>query len=163
MGKTGRFAFSDGHYLCPRGPNRGHTASLGSPQPLGRGKAKGRTRERLELADILRDYTPAFLERYGDTVSTEQSRVLHDLVCCRTAVLGGHLEDCDQCGHQRLAYNSCRNRHCPKCQAAARAQWLDERATELLPVPYFHVVLTLPAVLGLVALQNQRLVYGLLF
>ncbi len=121
------------------------------------------TRERLELADILRDYTPAFLERYGDTVSAEQSRVLHDLVCCRTAVLGGHLEECDQCGHQRIAYNSCRNRHCPKCQAAVRAQWLDERASELLPVPYFHVVFTLPAALGPVALQNQRLVYGLLF
>ena len=120
------------------------------------------TRERLELADILRDYTPAFLERYGDTVSAEQSRVLHDLVCCRTAVLGGHLEECDQCGHQRIAYNSCRNRHCPKCQAAAGPSgWTS--ALELLPVPYFHVVFTLPAVLGLVALQNQRLVYGLLF
>ena len=121
------------------------------------------SRERLELADILRDYTPAFLERYGDTVSAEQSRVLHDLVCCRTAALGGHLEECDRCGHRRIAYNSCRNRHCPKCQAAARAQWLDERAAELLPVPYFHVVFTLPAALGPVALQNQRLVYGLLF
>jgi putative transposase/transposase-like zinc-binding protein len=115
-----------------------------------------------ELADILRDYTPAFLDVYGEVTSPEQRRVLRDLVRCRTAELGGHVEACDGCGHQRIAYNSCRNRHCPKCQAAARAEWLDERAAELLPVEYFHVVFTLPAELGPVALQNQRLVYGTL-
>jgi Putative transposase/Transposase zinc-binding domain len=116
-----------------------------------------------ELADILRAYTPAFLDAYGDTVSPEQHRVLRDLVRCRTAALGGHVEACDGCGHQRIAYNSCRNRHCPRCQAAARAAWLDERAAELLPTDYFHVVFTLPSDLAPVALQNQRLVYGTLF
>jgi hypothetical protein len=116
----------------------------------------------LELADILRAYTPAFLDAYGDTASPEQRRVLRDLVRCRTAALGGHVEACDGCGHQRIAYNSCRNRHCPKCQAAARAAWLAERAAELLPTEYFHVVFTLPADLGPVALQNPRLVYGTL-
>jgi hypothetical protein len=120
------------------------------------------TGEPLELADILDAYTPAFLDAYGDTVSPEQHRVLRDLVRCRTAELGGHVEQCDGCGHQRIAYNSCRNRHCPRCQAAARAEWLDQRAAELLPVEYFHVVFTLPAELGPIALQNQRLVYGTL-
>ncbi|HKB40920.1 MAG TPA: IS91 family transposase [Gemmataceae bacterium] len=120
------------------------------------------TAEPLELAAILRDYTPAFLDAYGDRISPEQRRVLRDLVRCRTAELGGHVEQCDGCGHQRNAYNSCRNRHCPKCQAAARAEWLDERAAELLATEYFHVVFTLPADLGPVALQNPRLVYGTL-
>jgi hypothetical protein len=120
------------------------------------------TAQPLELADILRDYTPAFLDAYGATTSPEQRRVLRDLVRCRTAELGGHVEQCDGCGHQRIAYNSCRNRHCPRCQAAARAEWLDQRAAELLPVEYFHVVFTLPSELGPVALQNQRLVYGTL-
>jgi hypothetical protein len=120
------------------------------------------TAEALELADILRDYTPAFLGAYGHTTSPEQRRVLQDLVRCRTAQLGGHVEQCDSCGQQRIAYNSCRNRHCPRCQAAARAEWLDQRAAELLPTEYFHVVCTLPGDLGPVALQNQRLVYGTL-
>ncbi|MCI0459644.1 MAG: IS91 family transposase [Gemmataceae bacterium] len=115
------------------------------------------------MADILRAYTPAFLEAYGHTVSPEQGRVLRDLARCRTAALGGHLEQCDHCGHQRPAYNSCRNRHCPKCQAATRARWLDERAAELLPTHYFHVVFTLPDELGPLALQNPRVLYGLLF
>jgi hypothetical protein len=121
------------------------------------------TRPPLEVADVLRQYTPAYLEALGHPVAPEQQRVLRDLVRCRTAALGGHVEACDQCGHQRIAYNSCRNRHCPKCQAAARAQWLEERSAELLPVPYFHVVFTLPEALGPVALQNKRLVYGTLF
>jgi hypothetical protein len=121
------------------------------------------TAEPLELADILRAYTPAFLDAYDKVTSPEQRRVLRELVRCRTAELGGHVEQCDDCGHQRIAYNSCRNRHCPRCQAAARAEWLDERAAELLPVEYFHVVFTLPSELGPVALQNPRLVYGALF
>ena len=120
------------------------------------------TANALELADILRAWTPAFLDAYGDTTSPEQRRALRDLARCRTAQLGGHVEACDGCGHQRIAYNSCRNRHCPKCQAAARAAWLGERAAELLPVEYFHVVFTLPAELGPVALQNPRLAYGTL-
>ena len=102
-------------------------------------------------------------EAYGDTLSTAQRRALKDLARCRTAALGGHVEECDQCGHRRIAYNSCRNRHCPKCQAAARAQWLDDRASELLPTPYFHVVFTLPDELGPLALRNPRVVYGTLF
>ncbi len=87
---------------------------------------------------------PRFLDQFGDSLSSEQRRVLDDLARCRTAALGGHVEACDQCGHQRIAYNSCRNRHCPKCQGTAAAQWLDARAAELLPVEYFHVVFTLP-------------------
>jgi hypothetical protein len=85
------------------------------------------------------------------------------IVACRTAELGGHRFECDRCGHERIAYNSCRNRHCPKCQAAARAEWLDARAADLLPVPYFHVVFTLPEEFGPLALQNPRVVYGILF
>jgi hypothetical protein len=122
-----------------------------------------RNPEQLEVADVLRRYGSAYQEAYGDTLSTAQRRALKDLVRCRTAALGGHVEACDQCGHQRIAYNSCRNRHCPKCQAATRAQWLDDRASELLSTPYFHVVFTLPDELGPLALQNPRVVYNTLF
>jgi hypothetical protein len=83
--------------------------------------------------------------------------------CCRTAALGGHLEQCDRCGHQRPAYNSCADRHCPKCQALARAQWVEARQAELLDTEYFHVVFTLPEPLACMAYQNQTLLYGLLF
>ncbi len=82
---------------------------------------------------------------------------------CRTRVLGGHVVQCQQCGHTKPSYNSCRNRHCPKCQASARGAWLDARAAELLPVPYFHLVFTLPGLLGPLALQNKKAVYGILF
>jgi hypothetical protein len=82
---------------------------------------------------------------------------------CRTAALGGHVERCEDCAHERIAYNSCRNRHCPKCQAAAARQWLEDRQAELLPVPYYHVVFTLPAAIGAVAFQNKAAVYDLLF
>ncbi|HMB04773.1 MAG TPA: IS91 family transposase, partial [Isosphaeraceae bacterium] len=99
----------------------------------------------------------------GDVLSPEQRRALSDIAACRTAALGGHVEECDQCGHRQIAYNSCRNRHCPKCQATAAAQWMEERQAELLPVEYHHVVFTLPAVLGPIALQNPREVYGILF
>jgi hypothetical protein len=121
------------------------------------------TRPRLEVAEVFRQHGDAFLERYGDVLSPEQRRVLHDIIVCRTAALGGHVEACDQCGHQRVAYNSCRNRHCPKCQATTAAQWMEAREAELLPVEYFHVVFTLPPALGPIALQNRREVYGLLF
>ena len=120
-------------------------------------------RPTLEVGDIFRKYTPAFLDRYDSVLSTEQRRVLKDLALCRTAALGGHVEECDQCGQQRIAYNSCRNRHCPKCQALARARWMADRAKELLPVEYFHVVFTLPDDLALLGLQNPRVVYNLLF
>jgi Putative transposase/Transposase zinc-binding domain len=121
------------------------------------------TQHRLEVADVIRSCGPTFLDQFGDSLSSEQRRVLDDLARCRTAALGGHVEVCDQCGHQRIAYNSCRNRHCPKCQGTAAAQWLDARASELLPVEYFHVVFTLPEVIGPIALQNPRVVYGILF
>src|SRR6516164_495045 len=121
------------------------------------------TQPRLEVADVFRDLTDAFLDRYGDTLSPEQRRALRDIAACRTAALGGHVEECDHCGHQQIAYNSCRNRHCPKCQATAAAQWMEDRKSELLRVPYFHVVFTLPAALGPIALQNPRAVYGILF
>jgi hypothetical protein len=117
----------------------------------------------LEVADILRAYGPAYVEAFGEQLTATQRRVLHDLVRCRTAALGGHVEACDHCGHRRIAYNSCRNRHCPKCQGAARARWLAERAAELLPVEYFHLVVPLPDELGPLALQNPRVVYGTLF
>jgi hypothetical protein len=121
------------------------------------------SRPRLEVADIIRAHGAAFLDAFGATLSAGQRRVLEDLAACRTAVLGGHVEACDRCGHQQIAYNSCRNRHCPKCQATAAAQWLEAQAADLLPVAYFHVVFTLPAGLGPIALQNPRVVYGHLF
>lgn len=96
-------------------------------------------------------------------LSSQQRRALRDIAACRTAALGGHEEACDSCGYRRFAYNSCRNRHCPKCQASARARWLDARSAELLDVPYFHVVFTLPAELAPLALANPGTVYGLLF
>ncbi|MCI0539717.1 MAG: IS91 family transposase [Verrucomicrobiales bacterium] len=120
-------------------------------------------RPTLEVGDVIRKYTPAFLDRYDGVLSIDQRRVLEDLALCRTAALGGHVEECDQCGQRRIAYNSCRNRHCPKCQAMARARWMAERAKELLPVEYFHVVFTLPDDLAPIGLQNPRLVYNLLF
>jgi hypothetical protein len=120
-------------------------------------------RPRLEVAEVFREFTPAFVEKYGDIISPDQRRVLWDLAHCRTAELGGHVEECDRCGHRLIAYNSCRNRHCPKCQAATRAHWLEERSAELLPVEYFHVVFTLPDEIGPLALQNRRRIYGMLF
>ena len=117
----------------------------------------------LELGDIFRLHGPAYLTRFGASLSREQKQALRAIAACRTAVLGGYVEQCDQCGYQKIAYCSCRNRHCPKCSARARAQWLAQRAAELLPVEYFHVVFTLPQLLAPLALQNQRLVYGMLF
>jgi len=117
----------------------------------------------LELADVIRLHGTEFLKASGSRLAAEQRRALSDIAACRTAALGGHVEACDRCGHQRIAYNSCRNRHCPKCQAMAGADWVAARVAELLPVPYFHVVFTLPDVLGPLALQNPRVVYDLLF
>lgn len=117
----------------------------------------------LEVADIFRRYGAAFRQALGHVLSRAQRRVMSAIETCRTAVLGGHVEACDHCGHQRNAYNSCRNRHCPKCQSLARAQWLEDRRAELLPVEYFHVVFTLPAAIAAIAFQNQREVYHLLF
>lgn len=115
---------------------------------------------RLEVADVFRKHADEYLTTHGAT--TAQRQVLRAVQNCRTAVLGGHVEVCDRCGHKQVAYNSCRNRHCPKCQGPATARWLKAREAELLPVPYFHLVFTLPAALGPLALQNPRVVYGLL-
>jgi hypothetical protein len=118
---------------------------------------------RLEVADVFRQHGEAFLKRWGPTLSPQQRKALRDIGACRTAALGGHIEYCDGCPHEVMAYNSCRNRHCPKCQSTARDHWLAERAKELLPVPYCHVVFTMPEAITLLALQNPQLVYGLLF
>ncbi len=119
-------------------------------------------RRALELADIFRSAEQEFFVEYGSSLSVQQRRVFGAIRVCRTAELGGHVDSCLDCGHTRIAYNSCRNRHCPKCQATCRAKWMEARQQELLPVPYFHVVFTLPRELGRLALQNQRVVYGLL-
>jgi hypothetical protein len=116
-----------------------------------------------EVADIFRHVGPAWRVAHDGHLSREQLRVMGAIETCRTAVLGGHTERCGDCGHQRVAYNSCRDRHCPKCQGAARAQWLADRRAELLPVPYFHVVFTLPPAIGEIAFQNKAVVYNILF
>jgi len=121
------------------------------------------SRPPLEVADIVRTYGTAFVERHHRWLSGLHLRVLRAIVACRTAALGGHIEQCDSCGQRAISYNSCLNRHCPKCQAAARQRWLQKRSAELLPVPYYHVVFTLPHVLAPLALQNKAVVYGLLF
>lgn len=118
-------------------------------------------RPTLEVADIVRVHGDEFRRKHR--LSAGQNRVLRAIECCRTAALGGHLERCDQCGHERNAYNSCADRHCPKCQSLARAKWLEKRRAELLECEYFHVVFTLPAELAALALQNKRQIYDLLF
>ena len=116
-----------------------------------------------ELAEVFRRYGDAYRRQHDSSLSTAQRRVMTAIVRCRTAALGGHIEQCEACGHQRISYNSCRNRHCPKCQSLARAQWLENRQSELLPTPYFHVVFTLPAAIAAIAHQNKAPVYGILF
>ena len=120
-------------------------------------------RPTLEVADIVRAHGDEFRRAHGESLSVRQKRVLRAIERCRTAALGGHLERCDQCGHERNAYNSCADRHCPKCQSLARAKWLEKRQAELLECEYFHVVFTLPAELAALALQNKRQMYDLLF
>jgi hypothetical protein len=117
----------------------------------------------LEVADIVRTYSTAFVKQHRRWLTVLHLKVLRAIVACRTAALGGHIEQCDSCGQRAISYNSCLNRHCPKCQGAARQAWLAKRSAELLPVPYYHVVFTLPHVLVPLALQNKALVYGLLF
>ena len=120
----------------------------------------------LELADVFRKYEGDFFARWGHVLGARQRKAFEAIRDCRTAALGGHVEhveQCDTCGHQVVSYNSCRDRHCPKCQAMARAKWLADREAELLPVPYFHVVFTLPLQIGGLALQNAREIYRILF
>ena len=118
---------------------------------------------RPEVADVFRTYGDDFLALWERVLSRAQRKAFDDIRACRTAALGGHVDQCDQCGHCAISYNSCRNRSCPKCQAAARAQWLAEREAELLPVEYFHVVFTLPQQIARLALQNARRIYSILF
>lgn len=113
----------------------------------------------LDLADVVRRHAP----KLGEGLSGEQRRLLRAIASCRTASLGGHVLSCDHCHHRRVAYNSCRNRHCPRCQASACTRWMEDRAGELLPVEYFHVVFTLPDAFNALALANKRTVYGVLF
>ena len=120
-------------------------------------------RPKLEVADVFRRYGAAYRQQHAGSLSRGQRRVMSAIELCRTAALGGHLEQCDCCGHQRPAYHSCRNRHCPKCQSLARAQWLEDRQAELLPVEYFHVVFTVPEEIAALAYQNKEVVYGILF
>jgi Putative transposase/Transposase zinc-binding domain len=116
-----------------------------------------------EVADVFRRYGGAYRQQHGASLSTAQRRVMTAIERCRTAALGGHVEQCDACGHQRICYNSCRNRHCPKCQSLARAQWLEDRRSELLTTPYFHVVFTLPQEIAAIAHYNKGPVYNILF
>jgi len=117
----------------------------------------------LEVADIFRVYGPAWRQAQAGHLSLGQLKVMSAIEQCRTAALGGHVERCEDCGHMDIAYNSCRNRHCPKCQGANAKQWLAARQADLLPVDYYHVVFTLPAPIGEIAYHNKTVVYGLLF
>ncbi|HQH54418.1 MAG TPA: IS91 family transposase [Candidatus Hydrogenedentes bacterium] len=117
----------------------------------------------LEVADVFRAYGEDYRRQHALSMSIGQRRGMRAIELCRTAALGGHVDRCDHCGHEVISYNSCRNRHCPKCQNLDKALWREARQNEVLPVPYYHVVFTLPAPLAPVALQNKRLVYELLF
>src|SRR6267378_5292559 len=115
-------------------------------------------RIRLEIANVLRRHGDAYRRLHAGHLGRVERRVMSAIVACRTEALGGHVEACDDCGMTRIAYNSCRNRHCPKCQGKARAAWLAAREADLLPVPYFHVVFTLPAPIAAIAFQNKAIV-----
>src|SRR6266568_2000020 len=117
----------------------------------------------LEVADLVRAAGDAFIERSRKWITWKHVKVLLAIARCRTAMLGGHLDECTRCGHRAISYNSCRNRHCPKCQAGARDRWLAARRQELLPTRYVHVVFTLPRHLAPLVLQNKKVLYGLLF
>ncbi len=114
-----------------------------------------------EIADILNEYGDEYIQNHG--VSPEQFKVINAIRTCRTSKLGGHVDVCDHCGHQRISYNSCRNRHCPKCQGLVKEQWIEKRKKDLLPVQYFHVVFTIPDDLNDLALRNKKEIYTLLF
>jgi hypothetical protein len=117
----------------------------------------------LAVADIFRRYGEAYRQAHEGSLSTAQRRVMSAIETCRTATLGGHVERCDHCQHTRIWYNSCANRHCPSCQALARAEWIEDRQAELLDTPYFHVVFTVPDAIAALAAQHKARVYGLLF
>ncbi|MCP4385926.1 MAG: transposase, partial [Hyphomicrobiales bacterium] len=117
----------------------------------------------LEVADIFRDHGPAWRVKHAGHVSLGQLKVMSAIEHCRSAALGGHVLRCQSCDHLQIAYNSCRNRHCPKCQASAAQRWLEARQAELLPVDYYHVVFTLPGPISDIAYQNKAVLYNLLF
>src|SRR5215204_2915118 len=117
----------------------------------------------LEVADVFRRHGAAYRGAHDGHLGRVERRVMSAIALCRTAALGGHVERCEDCGETRVAYNSCRNWHCPKCQGQARAEWLAARQAELLPAPYFHVVFTLPAPVAEIAFQNKATVYAILF
>src|ERR1700737_3669183 len=121
------------------------------------------SRPSLEVADLVRSAGVAFLWRNRQWIRWTHIKVLLAIARCRTAALGGHVDECSRCGHRAISYNSCRNRHCPKCQSNARDRWLNARRSELLATPYTHVVFTLPHELAPLALQNKEVLYGLLF
>ncbi|HEX3561663.1 MAG TPA: IS91 family transposase, partial [Solirubrobacterales bacterium] len=121
------------------------------------------SRPALEVADIFRRHGPAWRKANAGHVSLGQLKVMSAIENCRTAALGGHVARCESCSHTLIAYNSCRNRHCPKCQGAAAREWLAAREAELLPVPYYHVVFTLPTAIADIAYQNKAVIYDLLF
>jgi hypothetical protein len=121
------------------------------------------SRSKLEVADIFRAYGPAWRPANAGHLSLTQLKVMSAIESCRTAALGGHVAACTACGHSHVAYNSCRNRHCPKCQGAAARDWMEARTEDLLPVEYFHVVFTLPAEIAQIAYWNKKAIYGLLF
>ena len=120
-------------------------------------------RPRFEVADVFRLYGDAYRQTHASSMSLDQLRIMRDIETCRTAALGGHVEACEECGVIQISYNSCCNRHCPKCQFLAKAKWLGARLEELLPVEYFHVVFTVPDQIAALALQNKRTVYNILF
>jgi hypothetical protein len=121
------------------------------------------SRPSLEVADIFRGHGPAWRRANAGHVSLGQLKVMSAIESCRTAALGGHVARCENCAHTQISYNSCRNRHCPKCQGAAAKDWLAAREADLLPVPYYHLVFTLPAAIADIAYQNKAVVYDLLF
>jgi len=120
-------------------------------------------RPKLEVADIFRRYGEVYRQQHAASLSTAQRRVMTAIEVCRTAALGGHLERCDCCSYERPCYNSCGDRHCPKCQSLARAEWVEKRTSEVLQTHYFHVVFTIPEQITSIAYQNKDLVYGILF
>lgn len=120
-------------------------------------------RTQLEVADVFREYGAQYRQTYRAGLSPRQSQAMRAIQRCRTAEMGGHIDECTNCGYQRPSYNSCRDRHCPKCQSLARARWIEARKEDLLPVVYFHVVFTLPSSIAALALQNKRVIYNLLF
>jgi hypothetical protein len=121
------------------------------------------SRPALEVADIFREHGPAWRRANAGHVSLDQMKVMSAIERCRTVALGGHVARCEGCAHTVIAYNSCRNRHCPKCQGTAAREWLEDREAELLPAPYFHVVYTLPGPIADIAYQNKAVIYDILF